>query len=179
MSEVRVKVLDGAPSTMEEFMTFALEMEREAVERYTEFADTLATHNNKEVAELFRTMAGYEARHAQEIMKQMGWTEQTVLPKIRFNWPGFEAPETVPIDEVHYLMRPYHALQLALAAEERAQRFFAELASRTSSESVRKAALEMKAEEQEHAAMVKAWLAKVPAPEGNWAEDPDPPINPD
>jgi rubrerythrin len=164
-----------APETMEEFMAFALAMEREAVDRYTDFADTMETHNNREVAAMFRTMAGYEAKHAAQIMAEMGWTEATRLPEVQLNWPGFEAPETVPFDEVHYLMRPYHALKIALAAEERAERFFAELARVTSSDSVRRAAQEMQAEEAEHAQMVKQWMTKVPTPERNWAEDPDPP----
>jgi len=164
-----------APETMEEFMAFALAMEREAVDRYTDFADTMETHNNREVAAMFRTMAGYEAKHAAQIMAEMGWTEATRPPEVQLNWPGFEAPETVPFDEVHYLMRPYHALKIALAAEERAERFFAELARITSSDSVRRAAQEMQAEEAEHAQMVKQWMTKVPAPERNWAEDPDPP----
>ena len=55
-------------------MALALAMEREAVERYTEFADAMEMHNNDEVAKLFRTMAGYEAKHAEQIMAQMGWT---------------------------------------------------------------------------------------------------------
>jgi hypothetical protein len=40
---------------------------------------------------------------------------------------------------------------------------------------VRKAALELQAEEAEHVALVQAWLAKVPAPDPDWAVDPDPP----
>jgi rubrerythrin len=160
---------------MEEFMAFALAMEREAVDRYTDFADTMETHNNREVAAMFRKMAGYEAKHAEQIMAEMGWTATTRLPVVTLNWPGFEAPETVSFDDVHYLMRPYHALQLALAAEERAERFFAELARITTSDSVRRAAQEMQAEEAEHAQLVREWLTKVPTPERNWAEDPDPP----
>jgi rubrerythrin len=86
-----------------------------------------------------------------------------------------EPPESVPHDEVHYLMHPWHALKLALAAEERAEAFFAELARVATDESVRRAALELQAEETEHVGLVKAWLAKVPQPEGDWAVDPDPP----
>ena len=72
-------------------------------------------------------------------------------------------------------MRPWHALQLALAAEQRAERFFAELAKTTTDESVRKAALELQDEEREHVELVRAWMARVPRPEKDWAEDPDPP----
>jgi rubrerythrin len=161
--------------TLEEFMAQALAMERSAVERYTEFADSLEMHNNTEVAALFRTMAGYEAKHAEQIMAQMGWTQDPPLPKNVQPWPDFEAPESMPIDEVHYLMQPWHALQLALAAERRAEAFFAVLARLTTSDAVRKAALELQAEETEHVELVLAWIAKVPKPDHDWANDPDPP----
>jgi rubrerythrin len=157
------------------FMAQALAMEREAVERYTEFADAMEMHNNREVAAMFRTMANYEGKHAVQIMAEMGWTEDPEPPAGGFGWPDLEAPETVPIDEVHYLMQPWHALQLALAAEQRAAVFFGRLAAAATSESVRRAALELQAEEQEHVELVRAWMAKVPPPDGDWAIDPDPP----
>ncbi len=163
------------PRTLEDFMAQALAMEREAVERYTEFADAMEMHNNREVATMFRTMAGYEGKHAEQIMAEMGWKEDPEPPKGGFGWSGFEAPETVPIDEVHYLMQPWHALQLALAAEQRAEAFFGELAKAASTESVRRAALDLQAEEREHVELVRAWLEKVPTPDGDWANDPDPP----
>jgi rubrerythrin len=163
------------PRTLEDFMAQALAMEREAVDRYGEFADAMEVHNNREVATMFRTMAGYEAKHAEQIMAEMGWKEDPKPPAGGFGWSGFEAPETVAIDEVHYLMQPWHALQLALAAEQRAETFFGELAKAATSDSVRRAALELQAEEREHVELVRAWIAKVPTPDSDWANDPDPP----
>lgn len=164
------------PQTLEEFMSQALVMEREAVERYTEFADAMETHNNQEVATLFRTMAGYESKHAEHIMAAMGWQQDPLPPTELMHWPGLDAgPETVPIDDVHYLMQPWHALQLALAAEKRAQAFFAVIAKMAVNDAIRKAAQELQAEEAEHVTLVQAWLAKVPKPEQDWAIDPDPP----
>jgi rubrerythrin len=164
-----------APATLQEFMVQAYAMEIEAVERYSEFADAMEMHNNREVAAMFRTMAGYEGKHAAQIMAEMGWTQPPQLPPGGFTWAGFEAPETVPLETVHYLMQPWHALQLALAAEQRAEAFFQALANAATDESVRRAALDMRAEESEHVELVKAWMAKVPAPDGNWEDDPDPP----
>lgn len=163
------------PKTLEELMAIALAIETEAVERYTEFADTLETHNNREVAALFRTMAGYEAKHVTQVMETMGWKSPPPRALERIEWPGFESPEATPVDEVHYLMQPWHALQLALAAEQRAEAFFAELVHVAPNEEIRRAAEEMRAEEAEHVELVKAWMAKVPQPDHDWAEDPDPP----
>jgi rubrerythrin len=169
------KTMKSAAHTLEEFMAQALAMEREAVQRYSEFADAMEMHNNREVAKLFRTMAQYEGKHADQIMAEMGWTEASAPAADPLAWPEFEAPETVAVDEVHYLMQPWHALQLALAAERRAEAFFGTLARGTNNEAVRRAALELQAEESEHVALVQAWLAKVPVPDGDWANDPDPP----
>jgi rubrerythrin len=160
------------PRTLDELMTQALAMETEAAQRYAEFADAMDTHNNREVAMLFRKMAHIESQHAAQIMAAMAWKE---LPAPgRVPWEGFEAPETTPGDEVHYLMTPYHALQLALVNEQAAERFFARLARATTVEPVRKAARELQAEEREHVALVKAWLKKTPKPDRYWADDPDP-----
>ena len=103
-----------APTTLEDFMRQAYALEREAVERYTEFADSMETHNNLEVAAMFRTMAGYESKHAQQIMAEMGWTEPPEPPAGGFGWTGFEAPETVPIDEASPLeaVNPYGRTKL-------------------------------------------------------------------
>jgi hypothetical protein len=119
-------------------------------------------------------MAEIEARHAEAIRAEMGWTLSPV-PAIKPAWTGPEAPETPGHDEVHYLMQPYHALKVALAAEERAERFFAELAQVATVDSVREAARLLAAEEREHVELVREWMSKVPAPDSDWAVDPDPP----
>lgn len=164
-----------APETLEEFMLQALAMERDAIDRYTDFADQMETHNNREVAALFRTMANYETKHAQEIMDQMGWKEPPVLALQGVRWAGFDSPEAPAIDSVHYLMQPWHALQLALAAEQRAEAFFGQLAAAATNDAVRAKALELQAEEAEHVELVKTWMTKVPKPDRDWANDPDPP----
>jgi rubrerythrin len=81
----------------------------------------------------------------------------------------------VPEDAVHYLMWPWHALQLALTAEQRAEAFFDHLAQTAPIDAVRSAALRMRDEEREHGALIKAWLDRTPEPGSDWDEDPDPP----
>jgi rubrerythrin len=166
----------NAPRTLAEFMAQALAMEREAAQRYSDLADAMEMHNNREVAALFRKMAGIERKHAARIMVEMGWKDMPMpaLPTGKPSWEGFEAPETTPDDEVHYLMQPYHALQLALVNEQRAERFFAQLARAATVESVSAAARELQAEEREHVKLVRAWMKKLPKPDRYWANDPDP-----
>jgi rubrerythrin len=164
-----------SPRTLPEFMAQAWAMEVEASRRYSDLADAMETHNNVDVAAMFRTMANYESKHADDIMAAMGWSESPPITPREDGWPGTEAPEATPMQDVHYLMQPYHALELALAAEQRAERFFAELARAATNQAVRRAALELRAEEQEHVELVRAWMKKVPKPDRDWAEDPDPP----
>jgi rubrerythrin len=164
-----------SPQTIEALMAQALAMEREAVARYTELAEMMETHNNLEVAELFRKMEQIESHHVEHILADMGWTEDRVAPSLPGVWAAAEGPESVPIDEMHYLLHPWQALQLALAAEQRAVDFFDALARAAPSEAIGRAAEEMRAEELEHVALVQAWLAKVPRPDDDWAVDPDPP----
>jgi rubrerythrin len=163
-----------APQTIEALMAQALAMEREAVARYAELADMMEVHNNNEVAALFRRMAEIEGRHVTQIQAEMGWADDGVQPRAAATWTTPEGPETVPVDEMHYLMHPWHALQLALGAEERAVKFFDDLARSTTSDAVRRAAEEMRAEEQEHVELVQAWLARTPKPDADWSADPDP-----
>jgi rubrerythrin len=149
-------------------------MEKEASQRYSDLADAMEMHNNREAAAMFRKLAGIERKHATRIMSEMGWTDASMPPSAQPGWTEFEAPETTPGDEVHYLMQPYHAMQIALVNEQRAQRFFAQLARTATVEAVSTAARELEAEEREHVKLVRAWMKKLPKPDRYWADDPDP-----
>ena len=127
------------------------------------------------MAALFRKMAEYEGHHVAQIQADMGWADDSIAARQAGAWAGPESPESVPVDEMHYLMHPWHALQLALAAEQRAVAFFEDLAQRATTDTVRRAAEEMRDEEIEHVELVRSWLEKVPQPEESWADDPDPP----
>ncbi|TSA13055.1 MAG: rubrerythrin [Betaproteobacteria bacterium] len=158
-----------------EFMAYAYAMEAEAAERYAEFADSMETHNNREVAELFRKLSRIEQRHADQIMEQMGW-KQSPATAADVRWRGMEGPETADPTELHYLMQPYHALQIALLNEKRARDFFAHLAKVTKDAGVRKGALEMEEDEAEHVRLIEEWIKRTPVPDDNWETDPDPPM---
>jgi rubrerythrin len=156
-------------------MTLALMMETEAAQRYAELADAMETHNNREVAKLFRQMAEIESKHAGRIVAGMDWRAAPMLSPTLSGWVSQESAETAPGDDVHYLMQPYHALQIALAGELRAVAFFDRLLRAAKDPVVKKAARELRDEEREHVALVKAWLEKVPKTTADWDDDPDPP----
>ena len=165
-----------AQPSLESFMARAIAMERETGQRYDELADIVETHSNSnlEVVKLFRTMAGIGRKHAEALLTQMGWTDAPPASVPAWDVGASEGPEAAASEELHCLMQPCDALQIALRNEERAERFFGLLAAAASSGPVREAALAMEREEREHVALVKAWIAKVPQPGADWAIDPDP-----
>jgi rubrerythrin len=160
--------------TLEDFMARAYAMELEATERYAQFAEQLDTHNNREVAQMFRKLAHIESLHAQRILEEMRWPSMPALPPA-YAWASAEGPETAPQDAVHYMMHPYHALEIALRCEQQAQKYFEEIAAAKVPPAVRAAALEMAQEEREHVQLIRQWMQRVPPPPKGWDEDPDPP----
>lgn len=163
-----------AVPTLEDFMARAYAMELEAHERYAQFAEQLDTHNNRAVAEMFRKLSHIESLHARRILEEMGWPSLPALPPA-YAWDTPEGPETASQDAVHYLMQPWHALEIALRCEQQAQKYFEDLAAADVPPAVRTAALEMAGEEREHVRLVREWMKRVPPPPEGWDEDPDPP----
>ncbi|MGE5168798.1 MAG: ferritin-like domain-containing protein [Rudaea sp.] len=164
----------SAPRTLAEFMALAVAMESEAAQRYADLADAMEMANNVEVAGLFRRMASIESGHARTLMADMGWHDAPASSEVAAT-PAPDGAETPAMEDVHYLMQPYHALAIALDCEERAQRFYASLARHAVDDAVREAARALEDEEREHVALVRAWMAKVEKPADNWSDDPDPP----
>ena len=163
-------------ASIDELMAYAYALELEAAERYAEFADAMELHNNREVSELFRKLSRIEQRHAEQVLDEMGWTSPPAAPHGGYQWEGFEAPETGDVTELHYLMQPYHALQIALHNERRAHVFFGNLVKQASNAKVRKAAEEMEQEEAEHVRLIEEWIKRTPKPDSDWSIDPDPPV---
>ena len=160
------------------FMARAWAMEVDAAERYATLADAMEEHNNREVAEQFRKLARIEQLHADRILEEHLSRRPPALPPGGLQWDrGAEGPETADPGELHYRMQPYHALEIALACEQRACKYFARIARSGAVPAVRKAAKEMAAEEAEHVRLIEDWLKRTPAPRKDWAHDPDPPVD--
>src|SRR3990172_1659025 len=156
-----------------DFMVQAYAMENDARDRYTEFADQMEVHNNTAVAQLFRKLARIEGLHATRIVREMGWRKPPAAAEA-WMWRQSEAPESVPPGELHYLMQPSHALELALACEQRAVRFFTGISGSTAPADVKRIAREMAAEQREHVQLIREWMKKVEKLDPGWDRDPDP-----
>jgi len=163
--------------TVEEFLVHALELEEASQEQYEELADSMQVHNNLEVAELFRRLAGYSHLHAEEVRELAGGQQLPELAPWDFKWRCPGAPESICMEEAHYLMTKSRALEVARFNEVRGRDFYLQVAAGTSSPEVRKLALEMAEEEGWHVQMLEEWRAELE--EEQPLEDLDPPNTPE
>jgi rubrerythrin len=154
--------------TAPELYAHAIAIEREAAERYSEFAERMADLGNDAVAELFDRLAGFEAEHLDALLRR---TEGVALPSLDvsgYRWLDAGAPETAARELVFRLMTPRLALAIALGAEKRAHAFFEHVMMTAGNPALRALAQEMAMEEAEHIAMVERLLERTPEPLIDW-----------
>jgi rubrerythrin len=152
-----------------ELYAHAIAIEREAAERYTELAGRMGDLGNQAVAELFTRLAALEAEHLDALLRR---TEGVTLPKSTaqgYQWLDAGAPETAARELIFRLLSPRGALEIALAAEKRAQAFFQHVRMSASDPALRALAQEMALEEQEHVQMVERLLARTPDANVDWS----------
>ena len=159
----------------EELLAYSLAMETEAVERFNNLAGQMEMHHNYEVAELFHKLARIEGLHIDNVSKTAAGKALPSLLAWEYEWQGGESPEGGSMEEAHYLMQPWHAIELAMQGEMRAVAFYRHVAETTTDADVLKMALELVEEEEEHVALLKQWQQRFPKPVAGWDEDLDPP----
>ena len=154
-------------------------MELEAVYHYEELAAQMELHGNLDVAALFRKLADNERKHADAMVSDLTKRGIAIAPRAALAAQGNVGLETASNDALHYLMTPYHALEIALENEQRAFDFFTRLASSPLPQEITRLANEFAEGERMHIAFVREWLARVPKPKDDWAYDPDEPRMPE
>ncbi len=168
----------GAPkvASVADLFAVAYQIEADAVERYELLADQMETHNNPELVTVFRDLSRAEAIHRDEIRRLAGDIDVVAQAQKMAKWKHGESPEAASLDEAHYLMTPWHALQLALAGEKRALAFFKHVVDSAKDPAIRKLADEFVEEEAEHVNLVHRLLRKYPRPTVTWSSDLDSPV---
>ncbi len=161
-------------ASLADLFALAWQIEADAVERYKMLADQMETHNNPELVKVFRDLARAEGIHAEEIRRLAGDIDVVAHAQHTGGWHG-DSPEEADLAAAHYLMTPWHALQMALAGEKRALEFFKGVVETAKDAKIKHMAAEFVEEEAEHVNLVHRLLRKYPAPAEGWAEDPDPP----
>jgi rubrerythrin len=150
--------------TPNELYAHAIAIEREAAERYSEFAERMDDLGNEATADVFGTLALYEAEHLEALRNR---TEGVAIPALeakQYSWLDDGAPETAARELVYRLLTPRQALLIALAAEQRAQAFFERVLMTARDPALRALAREMAADETEHVAIIERLLERTPPP---------------
>jgi rubrerythrin len=150
--------------TLAECYAQALMVEREAAARCAEFAEFLEDHGELASAAVFRKLARYEQHHVNELSRRAQGFPLPELSPWEFSWLDDAPPERVSREFVFHLMTPYHAIKIALDAEQRARAMFARVAGMTQDAEVKALAEELAAEEREHVGWLEEALAKAPRP---------------
>jgi rubrerythrin len=161
-------------SSLADLFAVAYQIEADAVERYELLAAQMETHNNPELVAVFRDLARAEGIHRDEIRRLAGDIDVVSRARTVARWTKGESPEEVDLGRAHYMMTPWHALDLALAAEKRALAFFSSVAGTATDARIKAMAEEFAEEETEHVNLVYRLMQRYLAPTHSWSDDLDP-----
>jgi rubrerythrin len=137
----------------------------------------METHNNPELVTIFRDLARAEGIHGEEIRRLAGDFDVVAHAREMAKFAQGESPEEAELGAAHYMMTPWHALQLSLAGEERALAYFTSIVETAKDPKVKEMAGELMEEEAEHVQLVHRLLKRYPKPRDSWADDLDPPVS--
>jgi rubrerythrin len=169
----------ASDSELANFLAHSVELESEARERYGELADSMDAHHNRLVAEFFRRMAAEAEHHLQEVAEL---ARDMTLPQLKaweFDWPDAEPPETASYEALHYRMSLRQAMELALANEHAAQRYYRQFANRSGDAETIIAANRFADEELGHAVELERMIAALPENGLHLLEEDDEPHMPE
>jgi rubrerythrin len=147
----------------------AIAIEREAVERYSAFAERMDDLGNEATAEIFAVLARMETEHLEELLARTADMTLPALDGREYRWLDGPAPETAARELVFRLMTPRHALEIALQGEKRAAAFFESVVMTADDAMLRALAREMAGDEGDHIAMLEKLLERTPPPAVDWA----------
>jgi rubrerythrin len=168
---------DPEIDNLNDLLAVAYQIEIDAVERYNLLADQMETHNNPELVKVFRDLARAEGIHGEEIRRLASDFDVVSHAREIARFERSESPEQADATSAHYMMTPWHALQLSLAGEKRAQAYFTSIVETARDPKVKAMAAELVEEETDHVNFVQRLLQRYPEPGESWADDMDPPVS--
>ena len=151
-------------------LDLAVLMEEEARQRYIEFAEVLEeVHHNRDAAAFCRIMVTNEERHGSELLQRRQQLYPSAPARVTASMLfEVEAPE---YERTAAFMTPRTCMEMALAAEIKAERFFRDALATISNAEVKGLLVELADEEVEHQRMVRDQLARLPAEDRLARED--------
>lgn len=166
-------------TSVEIFLAHVRTMASESGERYDEMAEQMELHNNERAARCFRDLNALEKAGLKRIETHIAGRELPKMAPWDFAWGEAEAPCTLSVFEVHYMMRPHHVLSAALKAKKCGLGFIRDIENSTTDEEIRAMARTIADGVGNDVKTIEKWLLKATEPGENWDEDPDPPTLPE
>jgi rubrerythrin len=145
--------------SVEEFLSYAINVEQEAAERFGQLADAMESCGNREVGKLFRCLSDYSRLHLADARARSGFRDMPVMAAQDFIWPGLESPETAAIWATDPFIGRDQALEIALDAETAGYEYYKGIFDTTTNPEIKAMAKEFAEEESEHVAELQKWRA--------------------
>jgi rubrerythrin len=165
--------IDFARLDLKDALDLAILIEQEARERYETFARVVGGRYAGDAADMFREMAGYEAKHEAQLTARRTSAFGDAPRRVsREMFEDVEAPDT---GKPRVFMSARQAMEVALSSEEKAWEFFDTALRYVQDPYVRGLFQELRGEEAQHATMVRARLEKLPPGPDLEEEDADEP----
>ena len=152
--------LDLPTLSLQDALDLAIAMEDEARERYDEFTRVVGGRYVGDASDMFRLMAGYEAKHGDELRARRRALFGDAPARIGTDQlDDAEAPDR---GKPRVFMSARQAMEVALASEQKAWDFFDQALRQVADPGVRALFEELRGEEARHATLVRERLEKLP-----------------
>ncbi len=146
--------------TVKDALDLAILIEEEAHERYLTLAQQVGGRYAGDAADAFRFMAASEAKHGEQLSLRrralFGAAPRTVTRDMLYE---VEAPD---LGAARVFMSPRQAMEIALSSEQKARDFFEQALPHVGDPEVRALFAELRDEEVEHEAFVRARIERLP-----------------
>jgi len=146
-------------NSVEEFLAYAIKLEEEATLRFGQLADAMQGYGKKDVGSLFRRLSDYSRLHLADARARSGFRDIPVMAPDSYQWPDVESPEAAAIWAADPFLAKNEALEIALASETAGYEFYKSVHDNTDDPEIRVLAAEFVAEEAEHVAWIRQWIA--------------------
>ena len=152
--------IDFTKLDLRDALDLAILIEEEAKERYEFFVQQVGDRGPDGAGEVFRRMAGNEAKHCQQLAERR--KKLFGRQKVRVSPDQFEDVEAPDRGKPRTFMSARQAMEVALEGEEKAFDFYAAALKHVKDAKVKKLFTELKAEESKHKRLLKTRLVKLP-----------------
>jgi rubrerythrin len=145
--------------TVETFLAYAIQLEREAADRFGQLADAMDACGNREVGKLFRRLSDYSRLHLADAQARAGFRDMPDMTVADYCWPDLESPETAAIWAADPFIGREEALHIALDAERAGYAYYKKVLDTTDDPEIKILAQEFVDEERGHVTELEKWVA--------------------